>query len=371
MGNGRRPLEDLVAVDVLVTGNLGYVGPGVVRRLRGLHPAARLTGYDAGFFAHCLTGVTAPPDRHLDRQWLGDVRDMDAAALEDIEGVVHLAAISNDPIGDRYRDATLAINHRATVETARRAKAAGVRAFAFASSCSVYGSADGTVTEDSPVRPLTAYAESKARAEEELAVLADDEFIVTCLRFATACGMSDRLRLDLVLNDFVASALSTGAITVLSDGTPWRPLIHVDDMARAVAWALGRTGAEGGPFLAVNVGADQGNHRIADLADAVAAVIPGVAVAIGPDAAPDRRSYRVGFARYREFAPEHQPQFDLNATVRGLVDGMRRMAFADPAFRSSHLVRLVTLESLRGFGLLDDDLRWRRMGDRVAVPGPA
>ena len=165
-----------------------------------------------------------------------------------MDAIVHLAGVSNDPIGNTFEDVTLAINHRATVELAGRAKAAGVGAFVFASSCSIYGQADDAPrVEESELGPLTAYARSKALAERDLAPLADDRFRVTCLRFATACGMSDRLRLDLVLNDFVASAIATGRIDIMSDGTPWRPLIHVADMARAIDWAIDRPGQEDGP----------------------------------------------------------------------------------------------------------------------------
>lgn len=347
-------------MNTLITGNLGYVGAGVVEHLRTCFPHSVLAGYDAGYFAHCTTGVAALPERHLDRQHLGDVRELDPRALADVEGVVHLAAVSNDPIGNRYRDVTLAINHRASVEVARRAKAAGVRCFVLASSCSVYGSAEnGLTTEESAVAPLTAYATSKALAEADLRELADDTFTVTCLRFATACGMSDRLRLDLVLNDFVAGAVASGRIGILSDGTPWRPLIHVRDMARGFAWALQRTTAAGGPFLAINVGSDEWNHQVRDLAEAVAAVMPGVDVTIGADAPPDRRSYRVGFGRYREMAPDHQPRVGLRQAIEELVAGLERMGFDDAGFRDSQLVRLRALERLRDVGLIDADLRWR------------
>src|SRR5581483_1059581 len=180
------------------------------------------------------------------------------------------AALSNDPMGNRYEEVTLEINYRASVELARRAKRAGVRSFAFASSCSVYGTADsGPRNEKSEVNPLTAYARSKVMTEADLERLADDSFTVTALRFATACGMSDRLRLDLVLNDFVAGAVASGKITILSDGTPWRPLINVEDMARAFEWAVGRPSTNGGSFVVVNTGSNRWNYQVRDLAEAV------------------------------------------------------------------------------------------------------
>lgn len=346
---------------ILVTGNLGYVGPGVVRYLRESREHAWIAGLDAGYFAHCLTGVGASPERLLDVQYYADVRSVSADAFEGVDAIVHLAGVSNDPIGNTFEDVTLAINHRATVELAAKARAAGVGAFVFASSCSIYGQADDAPrVEESELGPLTAYARSKALAERDLAQLADDRFRVTCLRFATACGMSDRLRLDLVLNDFVASAIATGRIDIMSDGTPWRPLIHVADMARAIDWAIDRPGQEDGSdaFLVTNVGSDSWNAQVRQLADEVARALPGVQVSVNPDAVPDKRSYRVSFARFEGLAPDHQPQVDLAAAVTDLVDGLNRMSFSDAGFRESQLARLPVLTRLRGMRLLDDDLRW-------------
>jgi nucleoside-diphosphate-sugar epimerase len=345
---------------ILITGNMGYVGPGVVAHLRAIHPGATLLGYDSGFFAHCLTGADGLPERRLDAQHFGDVRDLPPHLLEGVDAVVHLAAVSNDPIGNRYEDVTMRINHEATVEVARRAREAGVRSFVMASSCSVYGAAeDGTPRDEtSQVAPITAYARSKIASELDLEPLADDGFTVTCLRFATACGMSDRLRLDLVLNDFVAGAMASGQITVLSDGSPWRPLIHVSDMARAADWAVGRRSEDSGQFLAINVGRDDWNHQVRDLAAAVADAVPGTDVSINTDAPADPRSYRVSFARYRDLAPDHQPHYDLERAVVDIREGLDRMGFRDPDFRSSPLMRLHVLEGLRTGGLLDEDLSW-------------
>jgi nucleoside-diphosphate-sugar epimerase len=351
---------------ILVTGNMGYVGPAVVGQLRKSYPDAFLAGLDAGYFAHCLTGCSAVPERDLDCQYFGDVRAVPSSLLDGADAVVHLAAISNDPIGNAYDDITLEINHEATVRLASEARAAGARAFVFAGSCSIYGvSNDAVATEDSPARPLSRYAESKWLAEQGLRELANDTFNVTSLRFGTACGMSDRLRLDVVLNDFVASAIATGTITILSDGTPWRPLIHVSDMARAMDWAIAR-GAEGGAFLAVNAGSDEWNYRVRELADEVARVIPGVDVSVAGTGEPDRRSYRVSFERFRALAPDHQPEVDIRAAIQGLKSGLERIQFANPEFRSSPFVRLFVLEELRERELLNDRLEWTTDVDAYA-----
>ena len=270
---------------------------------------------------------------------------------------MHLAAISNDPMGNRYEQVTLDINYQATVRLAEQAKAAGVKSFVFASSCSVYGcAADGARTEESSLDPLTAYARSKVLSEQGLQKLASPNFKISCLRFATACGMSERLRLDLVLNDFVASAMATGQISILSDGTPWRPLIHVEDMARAIEWALGRK--DGGDFLIVNVGSNEWNYQVKDLAKAVASAFDNVAVSTNKDAPPDKRSYQVDFSKYKKLAPAHVPQVGLTEAVRGLKDGLEKMHFHDPDFRKSQYMRLNVISQHRSENRLNDVLQW-------------
>lgn len=345
---------------VVITGNMGYVGPACIAHLRRRWPDAQLTGLDSGLFAHCLTEA-ALPERALNCQLFRDVRDVTPALLEGADAVIQLAAVSNDPMGSRFEAVTGEINHRAAVHVARQAAAAGVGHFAFASSCSMYGYAEaGARKEDDELNPLTAYARSKAAAERDLeAIAAGGDMVVTALRFATACGFSPRLRLDLVLNDFVASALATGRIDVLSDGTPWRPLIHVADMARAFEWAITRPVDAGGRFLAVNVGSDDWNYQVAELAEAVRDAVPGTQVAINRDAPPDKRSYRVDFSRYRALAPGHQPQIDLAAAIRDLQVGLVAMGFHDAGFRESHLMRLNVLQRAMDAGRLRPDLRWQ------------
>ncbi len=348
----------------LITGNMGYIGPVVARHLRREDPGCFLAGLDAGYFGNCVNAWDAVPERFVNLQHYADIRQVQDDMLEGIEAVVHLAGISNDPAGERFRDATSEINHLATVRLARQAKRLGAGSFVFASSCSVYGSAqDEARVESSRLDPLTAYARSKLEAERDLEPLADEGFRITCLRFSTACGMSERLRLDLVLNDFVAAAVGSGQIRVLSDGTPWRPLIDVKDMARAVEWAIGRKADCGGPFLTVNVGRNDWNYQVRELAEAVASQLPGVGVSINRNAEPDKRSYRVNFELFRRLAPAHQPCSELAATIRELIDGLRAMNFGDAGFRNSQFIRLTALDRLRSKGLLNERLRWASGND--------
>jgi len=223
----------------------------------------------------------------------------------------------------------------------------------------MYGAAEGSArTEASPLNPLTAYAKSKVFTERDLEPLAGGGFKVTSLRFSTACGWSDRLRLDLVLNDFVACAVASKRITILSDGTPWRPLINVKDMARAIDWAVGRAASNGGEFLAVNIGSDEWNYQVKDLAQAVAREIPGVDVSVNKDGQPDKRSYRVSFDLFKRLAPDFQPKFDLKDSITELKKGLEKMKFLDADFRNSRHMRLKVLTELQEKGLLNDKLQW-------------
>lgn len=344
---------------IIIVGNLGYIGPSVTEHFRAVFPDAELIGFDIGYFAHSLSNATCLPEVKLDRQVFGDIRTFPEELLEGVDAVVDLAAISNDPMGNEFEEVTMEVNYRAAIRLAEACKRYGVKSFVYASSCSMYGEAsEFPKKEDDELNPLTAYARSKVAAEKALQPLAADGFTVTCLRFATACGFSNRLRLDLVLNDFVAGALVNKEIGILSDGSPWRPMINTRDMARAFEWGVLRQPENGGKFLAVNTGCNEWNNQIKPLADAVALQIPDASVSTNPDAAPDKRSYRVNFDLFKRLAPDHQPRCDLEHTISRLKENLEAMEFNDSDFRESQFIRLKVLARLRENGLLNDNLEW-------------
>jgi len=342
---------------ILITGNLGYVGPGVVKEFRKYYPDAEIIGYDVGYFSKYITSNRIAPESFLTAQHYGDVREFPEYLLEGVDTVVALAAISNDPIGNKFEEQTLDINYRSAIKIAKMAKKRGVKNYIYASSCSVYGaSGDAARTEESEVNPLTAYARSKVFTENELAELADSTFKITCHRFATAGGMSERLRLDLVLNDFVTGALSTGEITILSDGTPWRPLINVLDMARAIRWSHERSHENGGDYIVLNTGSNVWNYMVVELAEKVRELRPDIKVSVNKNAAPDKRSYRVDFGLFEKLAPNHQPIFDLKTSIDGLFEGLNAMDYRDPDFRNGHYMRLNVITDLLSRGIIDSNL---------------
>jgi nucleoside-diphosphate-sugar epimerase len=354
---------------IVVTGNMGYVGPVLIRHLRRCYPNACIVGIDIGLFAHCLTATHHFPEIFLNEQHFADIRNLTARDFEGVDAVVHLAAVSNDPIGHHFEAATEAINFRASVDVASAAAEAGVKNFVYASSCSIYGfAADGRPRkENDELNPLTAYAKSKVAAEESFRQMDRRGMTMTSLRFATACGMSDRLRLDLVLNDFIASAMASGEIKVLSDGMPWRPLIDVKDMARAIDWAITRPQHHGGGYLAVNVGSGNWNFQVRDLANMVARAVPSK-VSINTAAPPDRRSYRVDFSLFATLAPEHQPVGTPAQTIQEVCDGLSAISFCDAQFRDSQFIRLKVLERHVDSGRLLQNLEWRNGGSQGLRP---
>lgn len=351
---------------ILITGAQGYVASAAIPIIRAAYPDATLIGTDTSYFAPCIvTGMNAP-DAQLDTFIQADIRTVDYATFGKLDAAIHLAAISNDPIGNQFEEVTAEVNTQCAIRLAEYVKSCGGSRFIFASSCMVYGEATGGPrTEADPVGPITAYAKSKINSEIGLAPLSDDGFQITALRFCTAFGLAPRLRLDLVINDFVASAVTTGKIEILSDGSPWRPLIHVRDMARAMVWALQRDSKTNGPaqpnenFLALNVGRDENTWQIGELAKLIAGILGGIDVSINTAAAPDRRSYKVDFGKFTRLAPGFVPCETLEGAVRELEAALRGVTFENATFRESPFVRLYRLRQLQSAGQLDDKLRWR------------
>jgi nucleoside-diphosphate-sugar epimerase len=343
---------------ILVTGNLGYIGPVLGRYLKSFFASSTLVGLDSGLFSGCITSAGRIGDTYYDHQIIKDVRDLDLSDLSAVDAVVHLAAVSNDPIGNDFEFATHAINMEASCSVARLCVKAGVGRFIFASSCSMYGAAgDQPKTEADQTSPLTAYAKSKIGVETALKHQLENEDIdVTFLRFATACGASDRLRLDLVLNDFVASAYNYKSINILSNGTPWRPLIDTQDMSRAIAWAL--TKKISSSPLSVNIGCNEWNFSVNQLAEIVSSLIPGTKIRVNLDAPPDNRSYKVNFDLFRSLAPEFYPSKQVDESIAEIIHVISEMHLSDSGFRDSRFIRLNHLRSLLKKNLINTSLRW-------------
>ena len=337
-----------------MTGNLGYVGTVLTPMLA--HAGHDVVGLDAGYFRDCVIGPA--PDSRVSRQILKDVRDAEREDVSACDAVIHLAALSNDPMGDLDPALTEAINLRASERLASLAMDAGVERFLFASSCSIYGqSPDAALTEESPLNPLTAYARSKVGFERFLASAAGERFSPLSLRNATAYGFSPRLRVDLVVNNLLGSAMTSGEVKLLSDGTAWRPLVHVEDMSRAFVTALS-TDRRRWHNLALNVGVEQDNFRIRDLATLVAGVVPDSRVTMAEGATADSRNYNVSFQRIRDVLPGWRPAYDVPRGTEHLYRTIGAGGLTRDQFQGHVFSRLKHLLCHREAGRLDAALRW-------------
>jgi nucleoside-diphosphate-sugar epimerase len=347
---------------VLVTGHQGYIGTVLVPML--LAAGYEVVGLDSDLFQQCTFGGRPPEVPTVTK----DIRDVEVSDCEGFDAVLHLAGLSNDPLGDLDPHLTFEINTKASIHLARLAKQAGVRRFVFSSSCSTYGAAGDTpIHEAGALQPVTPYGQSKMLVEQEVALLADGRFSPTFLRNATAYGVSPRLRFDLVLNNLVAWAFTTRRVYLKSDGTPWRPIVHIEDISRAFLAVLEA------PWEVVhnavfNVGRSEENYQIRELAEIVRETVPGTRIEYAPDAGPDKRCYRVNFRKVEQALPAFKPQWNARLGAQQLYDAYQKIGLQAEDFEGPKYKRIAHIQHLIQAGLLTAELRWNPAVAQVGLP---
>ncbi|MBD2342907.1 NAD-dependent epimerase/dehydratase family protein [Anabaena subtropica] len=340
---------------VLVTGHQGYIGTVMIPML--LSDGYEVFGLDSYLFQGSTFGHGIQQIPELQK----DIRDIEAFDLKGFDAIIHLAALSNDPLGDLQPAITYEINHGAAVRLATLAKQVGVKRFIFSSSCSNYGAGgQDWLTEDSPLNPVTPYGISKVKTEQDVSQLADDDFSPTFLRNATAYGVSPRLRFDLVLNNLIAWAFTTGQVYIKSDGTPWRPIVHIEDISRAFIAVL-QAPRQVIHNQVFNVGRNEDNYRIRDLAAIAQQTVPGCQIEYAPNAAPDKRCYRVDCSKITQILPNFRPQWNARKGAKQLYEAYRTIGLTLDEFEGPRYKRIAHLQQLLSTGKIDKTLRWQQL----------
>jgi nucleoside-diphosphate-sugar epimerase len=344
-----------VGKKILLTGNNGYIGPVMTRILK--EHGHTVVGLDTGYFKGC---ELFEPEVSPDKQIIKDIREIGREDIEGIEAVIHLSALSNDPLGELNPSLTEDINTTASEKLAVLAKQSGVEKYIFASSCSVYGIApdDKPITETSPVNPITAYAKAKLEVETRLSKLADASFHPVFLRNATVYGLSPRLRLDLVVNNLTAWGTFTGKVAIMSDGMPWRPIVHITDFCRAFAAAVSAD-SKMVHNRVLNVGRNIENYRVKEIAEKVKRIVPGCSVEILNQTGSDERSYKVDFSKIKKVLPGFKPAFDVDMGIKELYEAYRKYGMTNDDFKGIKYIRVKWIKNLLQSGKLDKNLKWK------------
>jgi nucleoside-diphosphate-sugar epimerase len=338
----------------MVTGHKGYIGTVMVPMVQAA--GHQVLGLDSDLYRNSTYGKGIPEVPEI----IKDIRDIEKTDLKGVDAIIHLAGLSNDVLGDLNQDLTYDINHHASVRIAAMAKEVGISRFVFASSCSNYGAAgDRVQDEQGELHPVTAYAISKVRVERDLAQLADDKFSPVIMRNSTAYGASPRIRFDIVLNNLTAWAYTTGHVLLKSDGTPWRPIVHIEDISMAAIAAL-ESPREIVHNQVFNVGINSENYQMRQLAEIVGKTVPNCEIKFAGGAEPDKRNYRVDFTKYTNAFPNHKLRWNATRGAKQIYESYRTNGLGKEEYEGPRYKRIAQLKLLLSTGQLDESLRWRK-----------